>query len=138
MAADDVLWKYPEGDAFRMAPQVLAYVGDAVFELFVRSTLAARGEKVNRLHNSAVAMVSAKAMAGFYIKLEPILTDTEREVLRRGRNVKTRPIKSAGVGEYHMSTGFEALVGYLFLSRQERRLSQLLQYVLDEENEPKR
>ena len=130
-----MLWKYPNQEALRLPPLVLAYVGDAVFELIVRSRLASGGAKVNTLHRGAVAMVSAKAMAEYYKALEPHLTDVETEVLHRGRNVKSRQIKSAGVGQYHMSTGFEALVGYLFLSRQEERLEQLLLLVLKEDHE---
>jgi ribonuclease-3 family protein len=78
-------------------------------------------------------MVSAKAMAGYYKLLEPYLTEHETEVMHRGRNVKSRQIKSAGVSQYHMSTGFEALVGYLFLSRQEERLEYLLETIMNSE-----
>ena len=130
-----MLWKYPEDGAERLPPLVLAYVGDAVFELFVRTRLAAEGSKVSRLHRGAVGMVSAVAMAGYYKRLEPLLTDVEADVLRRGRNVKSRQVKSAGISQYHMSTGFEALVGYLFLTRQEERLAQLLRFILGEEDE---
>ena len=126
-----MLWNYPEQDPGLMPPLVLAYVGDAVFELYVRSRLAMGSGKVNTLHSGAVSMVSAKAMAGYYKRLEPYLHDDETEVLHRGRNVKSRQIRSAGVTQYHMSTGFEALVGYLFLSRQEDRLAQLLDIVLE-------
>jgi ribonuclease-3 family protein len=129
-----MLWSYPVEDPLRLKPLVLAYVGDAVFELYVRSRLAAGGDKVNRLHRGAISVVSAKAMAVYYKKLEPYLTEVETEVLRRGRNVKSRHIKSAGVSQYHMSTGFEALVGYLFLSCQEERLDQLLRMILEAED----
>jgi len=131
----DLLWKYPQEDAIRLAPLVLAYVGDAVFELVVRSRLAAGGAKVNRLHRGAISLVSAIAMAEYYRKLEPYLTEAEAEVMRRGRNVKSRHVRSAGVGQYHMSTGFEALVGYLFLSKQEGRLDQLLSLLFEEEDD---
>jgi len=130
-----MLWKYPNEEALRLPPQVLAYVGDAVFELIVRSRLAAGGAKVNLLHRGAIDMVSARAMAEYYRILEPLLTEAETEVLHRGRNAKTRHIKSAGVSQYHMSTGFEALVGFLFLSRQEERLEQLLSFLLDVDDE---
>jgi len=127
-----MLWKYPDEDPIRLQPLVQAYVGDAVFELYVRSRLAAKGEKVNRLHRDAVDFVSAKAMAEYYRLLEPHLSPAERDVLRRGRNVKSRQIRSAGITQYHMSTGFEALVGYLFLSGQESRLERLLAILFDE------
>ena len=129
-----MLWKYPKEDILRMAPLVLAYVGDAVFELHVRCHMATKEVKLQKLHRATVNLVSARAMATFYKKLAPVLSDTEADVLRRGRNVKSRHIKSAGVGQYHMSSGFEALVGYLFLSRQEKRLAELLAFVLDEED----
>ena len=128
-----MLWKLYGEEAVRLPPLVLAYIGDAVFELYVRSRLAARGTKVQRLHRGAISLVSAKAMAEYYIQLEPHLTTVENEVLHRGRNVKSHRIKSAGVTQYHMSTGFEALVGYLFLSGQEERLEQLLMLILGDE-----
>ena len=130
-----MLWKYPGEDPRRLSPLVLAYVGDAVFELIVRSRLAASGAKVDRLHRNAISLVNAKAMAEYYKRLEPLLTAEETGILHRGRNVKSRQIKSADVGQYHMSTGFEALVGYLFLSKQEERLELLLTYLLGDEDE---
>ena len=127
-----MLWRFPDTDPFRMSPLALAYIGDAVFELYVRTHMAAKETKVDRLHRGTVGLVSAKAMATYYAMLEPLLSDIECDVLRRGRNVKTHRVKSAGVGQYHKSTGFEALVGYLFLSGQEERLEELLGFLLDE------
>ena len=128
------LWEYPSGAAIRLPPLVLAYVGDAVFELIVRTRKAAGGDKVNRIHRGVVNLVSAKAMAEYYRLLEPYLTEEETDVLHRGRNVKSRKSTSAGVAQYHMSTGFEALVGYLFLSKQEERLEHLLGLILEAED----
>ncbi|MCL1848388.1 MAG: Mini-ribonuclease 3 [Clostridiales bacterium] len=112
---------------------MLAYVGDAVFELYVRSRLVASGDKVKQLHREAIRLVSANAMAEYYRTIETNLTDTEAEVLHRGRNVKSHRVKSAGVKQYHLSTGFEALVGYLFLSGQEERLEEILGILFGEE-----
>jgi len=128
-----MLWKLPESDAAGLAPLALAYVGDAVFELYVRCRLASKGARVNQLHKSAVSMVSAKAMAEYYHRLLPLLTESELRVMYRGRNAKSRRIKSAGVNQYHMSSGFEALVGYLFLSEQTERLDHLLEQIITEE-----
>ena len=128
-----MIWRRCGEEAVRLPPLVQAYIGDAVFELYIRSHLAARGAKVQRLHRDAISKVSAKAMAEYYIRLEPHLSDVEREVLHRGRNVKSHRIKSAGVTQYHMSTGFEALVGYLFLSEQEDRLAQLMNLLFGDE-----
>ena len=130
----DMLWKYPQEEAARLPSLALAYVGDAVFELFIRCRLAAEEVKVKRMHRGAINLVSARAMAEYYKKLEPHLSTMENEVLHRGRNVKSRRSKSAGVSQYHMSTGFEALVGYLFLSGQEERLAYLLSLLIGEEN----
>ena len=129
-----MLWKYPDREAIRMAPIILAYIGDAVFELYVRCHMATKEVKVNKLHKGTISLVSAKAMAKYYERLEPVLTETEAEVLRRGRNVRSRHSKSAGVGASHKSTGFEALVGYLFLSGQEDRLAALITILLGEED----
>ena len=122
-------------DAIRLPSLVLAYVGDAVFELIIRSRMTASNTKVKQLHRGTVAMVSAKAMAEYYRLLEPHLSVIETEVLHRGRNVKSRQIKSAGIGQYHRSTGFEALVGYLFLSHQDERLEYLLNLLTSERDE---
>ena len=130
------MWlRYPREEVLRMPPLVLAYVGDAVFELYVRNRLAAAETKLKSLHRGAVGMVNARSMAVYYGVLEPHLSAAETEVLHRGRNVKTRTIKSARVGQYHRSTGFEALLGYLFLSAQEERLAELLELLLGENHE---
>ena len=128
-------WKYPKDEAKRLAPLVLAYIGDAVFELYVRCYMATKEVKVKKLHRGTVEMVSAEAMAIFYREVEPYLNETELEVLHRGRNVKSRHNKRAGVSQYHMSTGFEALVGYLFLSDQEERLNELVDILIGDEHE---
>ena len=130
-----MIWKYPAEDVGLLPPLVLAYIGDAVFELFIRTRLAAETTKVDMLHREVTGYVNARAMSAYYKKWEPLLTAAETEILRRGRNVKSRQIKSAGVAQYHRSTGFEALVGYLFLSRQEVRLTQLLTVLLEEPND---
>ena len=130
-----MLWKCPKDEAIRLSPLVLAYVGDAVFELYVRCRLATAEAKVGRIHSRAIGLVSAKAMAAYYKVLDPLLTDEERGILHRGRNVKSRHSRSAGVGQYRRSTGFEALVGYLFLSGQEERLEQLFVHVLGADDE---
>ena len=129
------MWQYPDQPPERLAPLALAYVGDAVFELYVRSLLVKKAGKVNQLHQKAVELVRAPAQADYYKRLEPILTEREREILHRGRNAKSRHSKTAGVQEYHRSTGFECLVGYLFLKREESRLVQLLELALAEEDE---
>jgi ribonuclease-3 family protein len=111
---------------------VLAYVGDAVFELFVRLyLLEERNGKVHELHDHATALVNAGAQARYYRMLEPVMTPQERSVARRGRNVNSRRVpKNAQMLDYRLSTGFEALIGFLFLSDQKKRLSELVRLSL--------
>lgn len=112
----------------RIPPLVLAYVGDAVYELAVRERLVeARTGKVNALHREAVALVRAAAQAEALQRLEGHLSPEESDVVRRARNAKpgTTP-RSVPVQEYRWATAFEALVGYLHLSGQRERLAELL------------
>jgi ribonuclease-3 family protein len=108
-------------------PIILAYVGDAVFSLYVRMRLVPVSTHVQVLHNLAARMVSAVMQARAMEALEPELTEEEAAMERRGRNTKSTVPKSASVREYRMSTAFETLMGYLYLSHQDERLEELLQ-----------
>jgi ribonuclease-3 family protein len=115
------------------SPVVLAYLGDAVFELMVRNHIVAQGSrKINVIHHEAVAMVKAESQAKIIQKILPCLEGEEQDIVRRGRNAKTHIPKNADPGEYHLSTGFEALLGYLYLSGADERLEYLLNEVLKE------
>lgn len=111
-----------------VSPLILAYVGDAVYELAVRERLAARGpSKVAELHREAVALVRAPAQAALLRRLEGLLTPEEEEVVRRARNAKSGPApRGVPVQEYRHATAFEALLGHLYLDGQTRRLAELL------------
>jgi len=126
------MWNYPNEAPERMAPLALAYVGDAVFELCIRTWLVKKGGKPNQLHTKAVKLVKAEAMARYYQILEPYLEEKELEILKRGRNAKSRQPKNGDIQAYHMSTGFEALIGYLFLSKQENRIDELMSYIFED------
>ena len=110
-----------------MSSLALAYVGDAVFELLVRTWLADRGGLTNRsLHEAAVGYVSAGAQAEAGDFLLPRLTEQERAVWRRGRNTQVHGTpKNATLGQYARATALEALFGYLHLSGQQERLQEL-------------
>jgi ribonuclease III family protein len=113
----------------------LAYVGDAVYELFVRNHLISTGKvKPNELHKMATKFVSAKAQAKCILKLleEQILTEEEKGIVMRGRNAKsaTSP-KNTDIQTYRYSSGFEALIGYLYLLKREERMSELLDLSLN-------
>ncbi len=107
----------------------LAYLGDAVYELYVRNHLLAKGNfSVNELHKTAVHYVQAKAQSDAITALEPELTEEELRIYKRGRNAKPATLpKHANVGDYHRATGFEALIGYLYLEGDTSRLNQLFE-----------
>ncbi|HHV62953.1 MAG TPA: ribonuclease III [Firmicutes bacterium] len=106
----------------------LAYIGDAVYELYIRTLLVYKGfTDVDLLHHKAVARVKAEAQARALDMLEPFLTDEEKDIVRRGRNAKGgRGPRRQGVIDYRYSTGFEALLGHLFLGGNIDRLTELL------------
>jgi len=112
---------------------VLAYVGDAVYELAVRSHLVGNGTlKVGRLHKEAVKYVNAAAQAKVLRALEGRLTEEEAAVTRRGRNTKSPHIpRGAGVIEYRQSTALECLIGYLYLKGDTARLGEIIKTALE-------
>ncbi len=128
------MWSYPHKDPKEIPSLVLAYIGDAVFELYVRMYLVEKGTaKVDRLNREASSLVRASSQADFLHRLEPLLTEEERDVARRGRNAKPGTVpKNADLVQYRISTGFEALLGYLFLGQKEKRLKFLLDYLFNE------
>lgn len=115
-----------EVDPKLLSPLVWAYIGDAVFELFIRCRLIPSGKKVEKLHRQTVTYVKAQGQADILAKIAEELTDEEKDIVRRGRNSKSTPPRNADVTVYRYSTGFEALIGYLYLTGQTQRLWQLL------------
>ena len=113
----------------------LAHVGDAVFELLVRTELCRAGSaKVKDLHAGTVALVTAPAQAAFVEAILPRLTPEETAVYKRGRNVHSHQApKSASPGQYARATGLETLFGWLWLTGQKERVSEL--YALGRRNE---
>ena len=114
--------------AAQYSPLVLAYLGDAVYELYIRERILARGNQpVNRMHGQTVHYVKAETQAKLARYLEPGLTGEESSVFRRGRNAHANTMaKNASMIDYRFATAFEALVGYWKLSGQEERFRALL------------
>jgi len=110
-----------------ISTQALAHVGDAVFELMVRSWLCVNGSSTAKnLHGRSVSYVSAKAQAAAVERLLPELDEEELAVYKRGRNAHLNSIpKSSTHEEYHCATGLEALLGFLYLSGKTERLNEL-------------
>lgn len=115
-------------DAGQYSPLVLAYVGDAVYELMVRVKTVNHGNlPMNKLHKRSSHLVCAETQARMIKTLEGELTPEEHAVFKRGRNAKSMTsAKNASMMDYRYATGFEALVGWLFLSEQFERLTLLI------------
>ena len=112
-----------------ISPLVLAYLGDTVYESYVREYLIRKNinKKVNDLHKSAIKYVNAKAQATVIHAIEGELTEDEERIYKRGRNQKshTSP-KNADIIDYKHATGFEALIGYLYLNEEYERLKYII------------
>ncbi len=119
----------------------LAYIGDAIYELYIREYVVSLGGKPNILHKRAILYVSAKAQSKILHYIKPILTEEESEIVRRGRNAKSHTIpKNADVMDYRYSTAFESLIGYLHLTNEKERLEQIItkaiNYIEGRDGEP--
>lgn len=114
----------------------LAYMGDAIYEVYIRENLIAKGMvKPTHLHHTATRYVSAKAHAALYRLMEAdgILTDEEKQYFLRGRNAKSHTgAKNTDIVTYRISTGVEALFGYLYLSDQKDRVAELAAWCIDQ------
>ena len=125
-----------EQDARQYSPLTLAYIGDAVFEVIVRTILVERGNApVNVLHKQASKLVKAEAQADAYHRIKELLTEEEMSVFRRGRNAKSyTSAKNATIGDYRVATGLEALFGYWYLTGQTERMLTVAKAGMTEEN----
>lgn len=124
-----------KAEAAQFNPVTLAFVGDAVYSTYVRERLALSGNgKAADFQRAAIKIVSAKGQSAFLDRILPLLTEQESEIFRRGKNAKkATKSKSASSLEYNRSTGFEAVLGYLYLTGEEERIGQLLSNLTDED-----
>ena len=115
------------------SPLVLAYIGDGIYELIIRSLVVGKGNThVNHLHRQASQLVNARTQSELAGVLMQKLTEEELAVYKRGRNAKSPTMaKNATMGEYRRATGFEALMGYLYLEDNMDRLMELVLYGLE-------
>ena len=123
----------PEEEVNLLSPLTWAYVGDSVFELYIRTHLVNKTNlKPHKLHIEAINYVKAKAQAEFLKKIEEILTNEEKEIVRRGRNAQNHHLpKNSNVKEYMHATAFEALIGFLYLTKKYKRLEEILKLVIN-------
>lgn len=124
-------------DPKSFSPLTLAFIGDCVFELFVREKLVCDGNcPVHTLHQRSVKCVCCTAQAADCAVLAPLLTEEETAVMRRGRNSHTNHVpKNASVANYHAATGLECLFGYLYLQGKMDRLRILFQALVDADSQ---
>ena len=121
--------------AAQYSPLALAYLGDGIYELYVREHLLLKANKSNgKLHQEALKYVCASAQAAFCKKILDVLSDEEMSVLKRGRNSNASPHKNSDVGEYKTATGLETLIGYLYLSGQNDRLEEIFNMLFADES----
>ena len=113
-----------------MKPLVWAYIGDCIYEIFIRMKLVNLTHlDPHRLHIETIKHVKAKAQAKLLEQLQEILTDAEKDIVRRGRNAESHHLpKNANAQEYHYATAFEALIGYLYLTKKTKRLKEILDF----------
>lgn len=110
------------------SPLTLAYIGDAVYEIIIRSLVVGHGnEQVNKLHRKSSSLVKAQTQSKMVKFLMEELTQEEQQVFKRGRNAKSfTSAKNASAADYHQATGFEAVMGYLYMEGKTKRMFELV------------
>lgn len=117
-----------ESEVNMMSPLTWAYVGDCVYELYIRTQLINKTNlKPHKLHIESIKYVKAQAQAEILKKIHENLTQEEQEIVKRGRNAENHHLpKNCNVQDYMYATAFEALIGYLYLTKQNKRLKEIL------------
>lgn len=124
-----------EVDLKTYSPLTLAFLGDCVYDLIIRTMLVEeKNRSVSSLHKDKSSLVCAEKQAEMSKKMKDILTEEEYDIFRRGRNAKTvSHAKNAGLADYHKATGFECLIGYLYLEGKVDRILEIIKYALNYE-----
>ena len=117
----------PKEEVNMLSPLIWAYVGDCIYELYIRTDLVNKTKlKPHKLHIETIKYVKAKAQADILKRIEENLTEKELEIVRRGRNAENHHLpKNADPADYMYSTAFEGLIGYLYLTKQDERLKEI-------------
>ncbi len=124
-----------EVDIRTYSPLVLAYIGDGIYDLVIRSIVVGKGNtKAGELHKRTSKVVKAASQSAMMERLLPVLTEEEEAIYKRGRNAKSPTMaKNATMADYRRATGFEALMGYLYLDNQVVRMMELIKIGLEGE-----
>ncbi|MDO4490092.1 MAG: ribonuclease III domain-containing protein [Lachnospiraceae bacterium] len=122
------LFHLPDCDPNQYSPLTLAYIGDAIYELVIRTILVREANtQVNKLHKRASSLVKAETQSLMIESLEQIFTEEEMRIYKRGRNAKSfTSAKNASITDYRRATGFEAVMGYLYLKGDYNRIVDLV------------
>lgn len=129
----EMINKLSAKDIAMLSPLHLAYIGDAVYELLVRTFVLSKKIPVKELHKLSTDYVKAKAQSDIVHKLEEYLTEEEKAIVIRGRNAKSNSIaKNATVIDYKYATGFEALIGYLYLTENMDRIGEIFRLIIED------
>lgn len=119
-------------NAKQLSPSVLAFVGDGVYGLYVRTALAKVNRPSGELHKLSVELVNASAQAKAFKIIEPVLSEEELSVFKRGRNFHTSTTpKNSSNAQYHIATGLETLFGFLYLSGNTKRAEELFELIMN-------
>lgn len=123
----------PQIDIKTYSPLTLAYIGDGIYDLVIRTMIVEGGNApVQRLHKKVSSYVKASAQTKMFHKIESLLSEDELSIYKRGRNAKSyTSAKNATMSDYRIATGFEALMGYLYLTEQLPRIIELIKVGLD-------
>lgn len=140
---ESVMWQFDscmkeifqmgEVDVNAYSPLTLAYIGDCIYDLIIKSLVISEGNKpVQVLHKETSGLVQASAQSKMMRTLQEHLTEEEHAIYKRGRNAKSvSPAKNQSVTDYRRATGFEALMGYLYLKKEWKRMLELVKMGLD-------
>lgn len=134
------IFDLPKQDLRTFSPLTLAYIGDGAYEIVIRTILVKKGNcPVNQLHKKASQLVKAQNQSEMMEILEPLLTEEEHRIYKRGRNAHSPTMaKHASMADYRRATGFEALIGYLYLKEDWERMLELIQAGLVGKNPDRR
>ena len=123
----------PDVDVRTYSPLTLAYIGDGIYDLIIRSLVVAKGNtRASELHKRTSQIVKAKTQAEMIEAIMPMLTEEEADIYKRGRNAKSPTMaKNATMADYRKATGFEALMGYLYVKDEFPRLVELVKAGID-------
>lgn len=127
------IFEMEEVDVRAYSPLTLAYIGDSIYDLIIKSLVINQGNKqVNKLHQDTSSLVQASAQSRMMRTIQEHLTEEEHAIYKRGRNAKSvSPAKNQSVTDYRRATGFEALMGYLYLNKDWKRMLDLVKIGLD-------